>query len=146
MHAKPSFAHRLQAAKMAFSCTSAQNNEHLLSTLAWQPRMRVRTAFSHLQCANRPFSPLVSKYTITVRFGKIYRIFRISSVSELFSNSLRTKFFRVECVCVRARARACVHACVCACVRIRVCMYVCMCVCQRERVCEVYYSYAGAQI
>ena len=26
MHAKPSFAHRLQTAKMASPCTSAQNN------------------------------------------------------------------------------------------------------------------------
>ena len=50
----------------------------------------------HLQCTNHPFWPLVSKYTITVEFGKIYRIFLISSVSELFGNSLGTTFFRVK--------------------------------------------------
>ena len=54
MHAKLSFAHRLQTAKMASSRTSAQNNG------PW-----VRAAFSHLQCANHPFWPLVSKYTIS---------------------------------------------------------------------------------
>ena len=31
---------------------------------ACRPRPRVHAAFLHLQCANRPFWPLVSKYTI----------------------------------------------------------------------------------
>ena len=31
----------------------------------------------------------------TVEFGEIFQIFRISSVSELVGNSVRTKFFRV---------------------------------------------------
>ena len=31
----------------------------------------------------------------TVEFGKIYRIFLVSSVSELFGNSSRKKFVRV---------------------------------------------------
>ena len=45
----------------------------------------------------------------SVEFGKIYRIFFISSVSELFGNSSRIHFFRVDgeqkftpevCICV----------------------------------------------
>ena len=32
---------------------------------------------------------------LSVEFGKIYRIFLISSVSELFGNSTRINFFRV---------------------------------------------------
>ena len=34
----------------------------------------------------------------SVEFGKIYRIFLISSVSELFGNSSWINFFRVECL------------------------------------------------
>ena len=66
MHAKPSFAHGLQTAKMASSRTSAQNNgpraQNALD-LGLDRRLRVHAAFLHLQCANRPFWPLVSKYT-----------------------------------------------------------------------------------
>ena len=47
----------------------------------------------------------------SVEFDKIYRVFLISSVSELFGNSLRINFFRVrdegsldECVKLAARA------------------------------------------
>ena len=67
MHAKPSFAHRLQTAKMASSRTSAQNNG---------PRAQKNgpwgyAAFLHLQCANCPFWPLVSKYTILAPVRKM---------------------------------------------------------------------------
>ena len=45
--------------KMALGSSSASP-----STLACRPRPRVHAAFLHLQWANRPFWPLVSKYTI----------------------------------------------------------------------------------
>ena len=38
--------------------------QHSPSTSAYRPRPRVHAALLHLQCANRPFWPLVSKYTI----------------------------------------------------------------------------------
>ena len=49
---------------MGDSLTARVKMQHLPSASACQPRPRVRAAFSHLQCANRPFWPLVSKYTI----------------------------------------------------------------------------------
>ena len=44
----------------------------LPSISASRPRPRVRPAFSHSQCAKRPFWPLVSKYTIHKSVRKQY--------------------------------------------------------------------------
>ena len=42
----------------------------------------------------------ISVSMVSVEFRKIYRIFLISSVSELFGNSSRINFFRVDLLCV----------------------------------------------
>ena len=102
MHAKPSFAHRLQTVKMASFRTSAQNNDpraHSLSTSACRPRSRVRAAFLHFQCANRPFWPLVSKYTISdfaTKFSTDFTTKLSTNFAKTFVLVLQQNFLRIQ--------------------------------------------------
>ena len=80
------------------SLTARVKMQHLPSTSACRPRPRVRVAFSHLQCANRLFWPLVSKYTISQHlpcswfFSDFYPIGKYSKLSRHLT-------FDWECMC-----------------------------------------------
>ena len=65
---------------MGDSLTARVKMQHSLSTSTCRPRPRVHAAFLHLQCANRSFRPLVSKYTI-VTFHKNF-VFLLRKISK----------------------------------------------------------------
>ena len=74
----------------------------MISACRCRPRPRVRAAFSHLQCANCPFQPLVWKYTILCVSLKWYEIFKkyVNRNSHIASSPISQSFFFEEVCCL----------------------------------------------